>query len=109
MNFFIGQEVLFIHEKGKGVIDEINKDEKEKNLRKLLNFGHTFAHAIEGVNRYSRKINHGEAVLIGMVMAMKLSNLKKLCSKETIAQVIDIYKKNKINYATTTLYPIKGQ
>jgi 3-dehydroquinate synthase len=82
----------------------VTRDFKEKNTRMTLNFGHTFAHAIEGVNRYSRKINHGEAVLIGMVMAMKLSNLKKLCSKETIAQVIDIYKKNKINHSLTKYF-----
>ena len=82
----------------------VNKDVSEKNSRMILNFGHTFAHAIESKNKFSNKINHGEAVLIGMVMAMKLSNLKKLCSKETIAQVMDIYKKNKINHSLTKYF-----
>ena len=39
----------------------------------ILNFGHTFAHGIEAANKYSGKINHGEAVLIGMILATRLS------------------------------------
>ena len=53
------------------------KDVNEKNMRMILNFGHTFAHAIEAKNKYSKKITHGEAVLIGMILATKLSVLKK--------------------------------
>ena len=41
----------------------VEKDEKEKNLRKVLNFGHTFAHAYEAALGYSIKLNHGEAVI----------------------------------------------
>ena len=55
----------------------VNKDEKEKNSRMLLNFGHTFAHAIEAKNKYSKSINHGEAVLAGMIIASNLSFSKK--------------------------------
>ena len=44
----------------------INKDEKEKDLRMILNFGHT-----------SNKLNHGEAVLLGMMIASELSNKRK--------------------------------
>ena len=51
----------------------VNKDVNEKNLRMILNFGHTFAHAIEVKNNYSKKITHGEAVLSGMILASKLS------------------------------------
>lgn len=43
----------------------VNKDEKEKGLRAILNFGHTFAHAIENLTGYS-EYTHGEAVSIGM-------------------------------------------
>ena len=50
------------------------------NLRMILNFGHTFAHGIEAANKYSGKINHGEAVLIGMILATRLSYVKKICS-----------------------------
>ena len=51
----------------------IEKDEKEKNLRKVLNFGHTFAHSFEASLRYSKKLNHGEAVLMGIKCAVKFS------------------------------------
>lgn len=50
----------------------VKLDEKENNARMLLNLGHTFAHAIENELKY--KIRHGEAVSVGMLMAMKLSN-----------------------------------
>ena len=59
----------------------IQIDEKEKNLRKILNFGHTFAHAYEATLKYSKRINHGEAVLLGIMSASKFSFKKKLLSK----------------------------
>ena len=55
----------------------VEKDEKEKNLRKILNFGHTFAHAYEASLGYSKKLNHGEAVIFGMKTALKFSLKKK--------------------------------
>ena len=54
----------------------VEKDEKEKNKRKILNFGHTFAHAYEAAQGYSRKLNHGEAVILGISTALRFS-LKK--------------------------------
>ena len=62
----------------------VNRDVNEKNLRMILNFGHTFAHAIEVKNNYSKKITHGEAVLSGMILATKLSIIKKNCSNKNI-------------------------
>ena len=56
----------------------IEKDEHEKDLRMILNFGHTFAHGFEGAKNYSKKINHGDAVLMGMLAACELSYKKKL-------------------------------
>jgi len=47
-------------------------DERESGLREILNFGHTFAHALETLTDYAA-LNHGEAVAIGMVMAAELS------------------------------------
>ena len=49
--------------------DIVSKDEKEGDLRKILNFGHTFGHGVEKLC----KISHGEAVSIGMNMAFKLA------------------------------------
>ncbi|MBO6520163.1 MAG: 3-dehydroquinate synthase [Rhodospirillales bacterium] len=48
-------------------------DEREAGLRALLNLGHTFAHALEAQVGFEDKLKHGEAVAIGMVMALDLS------------------------------------
>ena len=61
----------------------VEKDEKEKNLRKILNFGHTFAHAYEASLNFSKKLNHGEAVILGMKSAIKFShNMRLISNKE---------------------------
>ena len=77
----------------------VNKDVNEKNLRMILNFGHTFAHAIEVKNNYSKNITHGEAVLAGMILATKLSLIKKVCNKKVLDDLIKIYTANDLNYA----------
>ena len=56
----------------------VEKDEKEKNVRKILNFGHTFAHAYEASLGFSKKLNHGEAVILGMTTALKFSKSNNL-------------------------------
>ena len=60
----------------------VEKDEKEKNLRKILNFGHTFAHAYEASLGYSKKLNHGEAVILGMKTALSFSLKNNLLKKD---------------------------
>ena len=50
----------------------VNQDEKEQGLRAILNFGHTYAHAIENITEY-KKYTHGEAVSIGMRLIFDLS------------------------------------
>ncbi len=52
--------------------DFVRRDEREQGLRAHLNFGHTFGHAIEKLTDFDRWL-HGEAVSIGMGMAMELS------------------------------------
>jgi 3-dehydroquinate synthase len=52
--------------------DIVEKDEKESGLRMIVNFGHTFGHAIESLLRY-RILLHGEAVILGMRIAVELS------------------------------------
>ena len=56
----------------------VEKDEKENNIRRILNFGHTFAHAYEASLNFSKKLNHGEAVILGMRSALKFSLEKKI-------------------------------
>lgn len=53
--------------------DIVAADEFESGKRAYLNFGHTFAHALEKVSDFDR-LNHGEAVYLGMLAAIKLSN-----------------------------------
>ena len=76
----------------------VRKDVHEKNFRMILNFGHTFAHAIEVKNNYSKNITHGEAVLAGMILATKLSVNKGVCNKKTLRDIQEIYKTNNLNY-----------
>lgn len=49
----------------------VKMDEKDKAIRKILNLGHTFAHAIESATNYRRYL-HGEAVAIGIMYAIRL-------------------------------------
>ncbi|WP_449536749.1 3-dehydroquinate synthase [Ferdinandcohnia sp. Marseille-Q9671] len=50
----------------------VSEDEQEKGLRAILNFGHTLGHAIEAELGYG-KITHGDAVAVGMIFALKVS------------------------------------
>ena len=76
----------------------VTRDTNEKNLRMTLNFGHTFAHAIEVKNNYSKKSTHGEAVLSGIILAGKISVYKKLCSSKTLDEIKNIYIQNDLDY-----------
>jgi 3-dehydroquinate synthase len=54
----------------------VSEDFKESELREILNYGHTFGHAIERVSEYA--IRHGEAVSIGMIFVAHLASVKGL-------------------------------
>lgn len=78
--------------------DVVQQDERESNLRKILNFGHTIGHAIEsayGLNTYL----HGECVAMGMLFFIEDKTLKQ--------RVLNIYKKLDLpqvpDYDTATL------
>ncbi len=72
----------------------VEKDENEQNLRKILNFGHTFAHAFEATLGYSKKLNHGEAVLLGMSIALRFSIKNKILKKNEYSLILDHFKKS---------------
>ena len=62
--------------------DVVARDERESSIRAALNYGHTFAHAIEQSTNYTRFL-HGEAVAIGMAMANALARrLGKLSGEQ---------------------------
>ena len=60
----------------------VEKDEREKNYRKVLNLGHTFAHAYESTLGFSKKLNHGEAVILGIKNAVEFSFKRKILTKQ---------------------------
>ncbi len=64
----------------------VSEDETEKGKRTLLNFGHTFAHAIENCLGYGEWL-HGEAVAVGMVMAAELSDIDQADRKRISALI----------------------
>lgn len=70
----------------------VSKDEKEKGLRRILNFGHTYAHALEKITNY-KKYTHGEAVAIGMIFAINLAFKKGLINEEYKNEGLDLINK----------------
>lgn len=62
--------------------DLVEWDEKEKDMRALLNLGHTFGHALEAETGYDGRVVHGEAVSIGMVMAARMSARMGMCGQD---------------------------
>ena len=65
----------------------VGADEKESGLRRILNFGHTMAHAIEKETHYTR-YNHGEAVAVGMVGAARISCALGLIPERDLMRMI---------------------
>lgn len=61
----------------------VSEDEKERGVRSLLNYGHTFAHAIEHASGYG-EWTHGEAVAAGMVIATEYARDHNLASDELV-------------------------
>lgn len=72
-------------------------DEKEKGARALLNFGHTFAHALESETGMNDTLLHGEAVAVGMMLAFETSVAMGICPKSDLTRLQHHYEKVKIN------------
>ena len=69
----------------------VEKDEKEKDLRMILNFGHTFGHAFEATTNFSNKINHGESVLLGMLCAVEFAFRNKILKNKDLNLIKEHY------------------
>ncbi|MBE0639575.1 MAG: 3-dehydroquinate synthase [Bacteroidales bacterium] len=67
----------------------VNRDEKETDERRKLNFGHTFGHAIEKI----AGISHGKAVSIGMVIAARFSKDKGYLSENDLERIVNLLTK----------------
>ena len=70
----------------------VEKDEKESNLRRILNFGHTYGHAVEKITGYG-KYTHGECVVEGIKFAFKLALQKNITEKNYGYFANDLIKK----------------
>ncbi len=86
----------------------VEKDEKEKKgIRTILNFGHTFAHALESSLKY-KIISHGEAVSLGMIYAARLSLSIGKCNRQNVQKISSIIKlfllPSRINFNSSALY-----
>ncbi len=71
--------------------DVVERDEREAGVRALLNYGHTFGHAIETALGF-QKLKHGEAVAIGMVQAARFSCRVGLASDATVKKISNLIK-----------------
>jgi len=65
----------------------VSRDEKESGLREILNYGHTFAHALEAVTHY-RRYQHGEAVAWGLMCAALLGHELVNTPADDVARII---------------------
>ena len=83
-NLKVLEEVIYESIKTKSKI--VTKDEKENGVRALLNFGHTFGHAIEAKNNY-KGVSHGEAVVLGMIIASEISYLENYITKKELEEI----------------------
>lgn len=69
----------------------VMQDQHDKGIRNILNFGHTYGHAIESIYEY--KYAHGECVSMGTVAAFKTSVYMKMISKEKMEFIINLLDK----------------
>jgi len=83
----------------------VGADEHETGVRAILNFGHTFGHAIEAAGGFST-YTHGEAVAIGMVWATDLSQRLGLCPPELLVRLKQLLRSLELPIALRA--PIEG-
>jgi len=66
----------------------VSRDEKDSHgIRAILNFGHTVGHAIEAASNYSESYTHGEAISIGMLCAVEVSNKLKITKEDILTRL----------------------
>jgi 3-dehydroquinate synthase len=70
----------------------VSRDERESSLREILNFGHTFAHALESVTHY-RRYQHGEAVAWGMIAASFLGHELGLTRADDVSRIVALIRR----------------
>lgn len=81
----------------------VESDERDSGIRRMLNFGHTFGHAIELKSNYS--ISHGRAVAMGMLLVTKATEKHNLTEKGTYQRLYDLIKAK--GFETETDIPLE--
>jgi 3-dehydroquinate synthase len=71
-------------------LDIVEEDPEERGIRKLLNFGHTIGHGIEGYFLETEPIAHGHAVAIGMLAETFISFKRELLDKDSFEQIVQL-------------------
>jgi 3-dehydroquinate synthase len=70
----------------------VSRDERESGLREILNFGHTFGHALETITNY-RVYQHGEAVAWGMMAAALLGHEIGLTPADEVSRIVSLVRR----------------
>ncbi len=70
----------------------VSRDEREAGLREILNYGHTFAHALESITKY-RRYQHGEAVAWGMIAAAFLGHELGLTRADDVSRIVALIRR----------------
>ena len=91
----------------------VNKDRLEGGLRKILNFGHTYAHAFETLSNY-KGLSHGQAVSIGIQCAAKLSYNLNMIDSGCYQQIVSLLNKfelinKKLNFPKESIINLMKQ
>lgn len=83
----------------------VEKDERESGLRAILNFGHTFGHAIESASGF--RLSHGECVAIGMTGAYLMAERMGMVGPDDVARVKNVIIKAGLPVAAVDIDPGK--
>ena len=87
------------------------RDEKEKlknqHSRAILNFGHTFGHALETYYKYNSKLTHGEAISIGMIIASTISYKLNYLSYKSFNKIKNHFRSNNLPIIDAKMYDKK--
>lgn len=84
--------------------DIVSQDERESGIRAILNFGHTFGHAIEALTGYGH-YRHGEAVAIGMIAASRVALVMDMIGDIDVQMIWQIIVKSGLPYRIGDLEP----
>ena len=90
--------------KKKYVLKDEQEKLKNKYSRAILNYGHTFGHALETYYNYNKKLTHGEAISIGMIIAAKISYKLNFLKLTDLKKIEYHFTKNKLPINDKNMY-----